>query len=449
MGVAFQSRCDIAHTTTLAGGLPRVGIVAIDRTIAREGQVNPLIGIAMGLAPDIIKLIAGDKTGQLADQVGKAVADTVGTTNAGEAQTKLAANPAAEAALRQKLAELAVDATKAQNADAGQRAQEALNNTQSARSGLQALATTNSTIAWTAPTISYLVIGGFFIFLFVLVWLYWGKPADNQNNFIVQIINIAVGALTAAFATVVNFWLGSSAGSRKKDDANLTLQQAQADSASANIKSLQDKIAPQPQALAQAASPAAARVQAPAPAKPSDQQGSSRFDACMPFIFKAEGGYSDNPADPGGPTNFGITLATLRAYEGDPNLTADDVKKLTPAVAKEIYRTAYWNRMQCGALPAGLDLEVFDFGVNSGPAESVKTLQRIVGVTQDGSIGPITLAAVGQFNVGDLIARFAQARLAFYQSLNMPEFEQGWATRVAQIQTAAAKMSEASEVATA
>jgi hypothetical protein len=409
--------------------------------------MNPLIGIAMGLAPDIIKLIAGDKTGQLADQVGKVVADTVGTTNAGEAQTKLAANPAAEAALRQKLAELAIEATKAQNADAGQRAQEALNNTQSARGALQALATTNSTIAWTAPTISYLVIGGFFIFLFVLVWLYWGKPADNQNNFIVQIINIAVGALTAAFATVVNFWLGSSAGSRKKDDANLTLQQAQTESANANMKSLQDKITLQPQP--QAPPRAAARVQAPAPANPSDQQGSSRFDACMPFIFKAEGGYSDNPADPGGPTNFGITLATLRAYEGDPNLTADDVKKLTPAVAKEIYRTAYWNRMQCGALPAGLDLEVFDFGVNSGPAESVKTLQRLVGVTQDGSVGPITLAAVRQFNVGDLIARFAQARLAFYQSLNMPEFEQGWATRVAQIQTAAAKMLEASQVAMA
>jgi hypothetical protein len=409
--------------------------------------MNPLIGIAMGLAPDIIKLIVGDKTRQLADQVGKVVADTVGTTNAGEAQTKLAANPAAEAALRQKLAELAIEATKAQNADAGQRAQEALNNTQSARGALQALATTNSTIAWTAPTISYLVIGGFFIFLFVLVWLYWGKPADNQNNFIVQIINIAVGALTAAFAMVVNFWLGSSAGSRKKDDANLTLQQAQTESANANMKSLQDKITLQPQP--QAPPRAAARVQAPAPANPSDQQGSSRFDACMPFIFKAEGGYSDNPADPGGPTNFGITLATLRAYEGDPNLTADDVKKLTPAVAKEIYRTAYWNRMQCGALPAGLDLEVFDFGVNSGPAESVKTLQRLVGVTQDGSVGPITLAAVRQFNVGDLIARFAQARLAFYQSLNMPEFEQGWATRVAQIQTAAAKMLEASQVAMA
>lgn len=410
--------------------------------------MNPLIGIAMGLAPDIIKLIAGDRTGQLADQVGKAVADTVGTTNAGEAQTKLAANPATEAALRQKLAELALEATKAQNADESQRAREALADTQSARSGLQALAKTNSTIAWTAPTISYLVIGGFFIFLFVLVWLYWGKPAENQNNFIVQIINIAVGALTAAFATVVNFWLGSSAGSRKKDDASLTLQQAQAERSDANIKSLQDKIAPQPQA-AQAPVQVAARMQAAAPAKPPDQQGSSRFDACMPFIFKAEGGYSDNPADPGGPTNFGITLATLRAYEGDPNLTADDVKKLTRGVAREIYRTAYWNRMQCGALPPGLDLEVFDFGVNSGPAESVKTLQALVGVTQDGSVGPITLAAVRQFNVGDLIGRFAQARLAFYQSLNMPEFEQGWASRVAQIQTAAATMFQASEVATA
>jgi hypothetical protein len=406
--------------------------------------MNPLIGVAAGVVPDIIKLIAGDKTGQLAEQVGKAVADAVGTTDAGEAQTKLATNPTTQAALRQKLAELALEATKAQSAEADQERQDNVSNTERARSALQALATTNTTIARTAPTISYLVIGGFFIFLFVLVWLYWWGPSPGKNDFVVQIINIVVGALTAAFATVVNFWLGSSAGSQKKDDANLTLRQAQDERANANVKALQDKIASSPQAVL-----TPALVQAPAPAKPADQLGSSRFDACMPFIFKAEGGYSDNPSDPGGPTNFGITLATLRAYESDPNLTADDVKKLTPAVAREIYRTAYWNRMQCGALPVGLDLEVFDFGVNSGPAESVKTLQRLVGVTQDGSVGPITLAAVRQFNVGDLIARFAQARLAFLQSLNMPEFEQGWATRVAHIQTAAAGMLDASQVAVA
>jgi hypothetical protein len=406
--------------------------------------MNPLIGIAVGVLPDIIKLIAGDKTGKLADQVGKVVSDTLGTTNPTEAQTKLAADPSAQSALQQKLGELALDATKAQNAEADQQRQDALGNTQGARSALQALTTTNNTIAWTAPTISYLVILGFFIFLFVLVWLY--KTADsttNPNNFVVQIINIVVGALTAAFATVVNFWLGSSAGSQKKDDANLTLQTAQSDRTSATMNALQNKVGPSVSAPA----PVQPTIQqAPTPAKDADQQSSARFDACMSYVFKAEGGYSDTPGDLGGPTNFGITLATLESYEGK-KLNADDVRSLTPEMAKEIYRTNYWNRMQCGSLPDGLDLEVFDFGVNSGPSQSVKTLQGVVGVTQDGSIGPITLAAVGALNPRDVIARFTQARLIFYQGLNQPEFLKGWEARVASIQTAALSMLASSQTA--
>jgi glycosyl hydrolase family 108/predicted peptidoglycan binding protein len=413
----------------------------------------PLIGIAAAVLPDIVKLIAGDKTGQLADQVGKAVSDTLGTTNAAEAQTKLAADPAAQAALQQKLTEIALDATKVQNAEADQQRQDALANTQGARSALQALTTTNSTIARTAPAISYIVTLGFFLFLGVLVWLYKSGPpavtADqaktNFADFIPQIINITVGALTAAFATVVNFWLGSSAGSQKKDDANLTLQTAQSDRTTATMSALQSKIASQQPTPVQTP----ATTQAPAAAKPTDQQSSARFDACMPFIFKAEGGYSDTPGDPGGPTNFGITLATLKAYESNQNLTADDVKKLTPAIAKEIYRANYWNRMQCGALPAGLDLEVFDFGVNAGPGEAVKMLQKIVGVTADGSIGPITLAALGQLKPRDLISQYSQARLAYYKGLNNPEFEQGWTNRANQIQMAAAQMLDASQVAAA
>jgi glycosyl hydrolase family 108/predicted peptidoglycan binding protein len=408
--------------------------------------MNPLIGVAAAALPDIIRLIAGDKTDQLADRVGKAVSDVAGTSDAVQAKQKIDQDPAAQATLQQKLAELALEATKAQNTEADQR-EDAVTNTQGARGALQALARTNDTIARTAPIISYLVIAGFFVFLFVLVWLYWDKPTDpsNQNNFIVQIINIAVGALTAAFATVVNFWLGSSAGSQKKDDANLTLQTAQSDRTSATINALQNKIAPAPQGPVQAP----ASRQAPVPAKTSDQQNSTRFDACMPFIFKAEGGYSDNPNDPGGPTNFGITLATLKAYESNPNLTAQDVKSLTPATAREIYRSNYWNRMQCGSLPEGLDLEVFDFGVNAGPGEAVKALQRIVGVTADGSIGPITLAAVGQFKARDLISQYSQARLAYYQGLNNPEFEQGWTVRANQIQTAALNMVDQSQTAVA
>src|ERR1700722_19560798 len=135
--------------------------------------MNPVIGIAAGVVPDIIKLIAGDKTGQLADQVGKAVAAAVGASDADEAQTTLAASTTAQATLRQKLAELALEAAKTQNAEAVQPRHDTVKHTECARRALQALATTNTTIARTAPTISYLVIGGFFMFLFVLVWLYW------------------------------------------------------------------------------------------------------------------------------------------------------------------------------------------------------------------------------------------------------------------------------------
>ena len=141
-----------------------------------------MIGVAAAVLPDIIKLVAGDKTSQLASQVGKAVSDTLGTTNAAEAQTKLAADPAAQAALQQRLAELALDATKAQNAEVDQQRQDALNNTQGARSALQALTTTNTTIAWTAPAVSYLVIGGFFVFLFVLVWLYKTAELNTRSK---------------------------------------------------------------------------------------------------------------------------------------------------------------------------------------------------------------------------------------------------------------------------
>ena len=413
--------------------------------------MSPLIGIAAAVLPDIIKLVAGDKTGQLEAQVGKAVSDTLGTANAAEAQTKLAADPAAQAALRQKLAELALEATKAQNADLDQQRQYTLGNTQGARGALAELARTNTTIARTAPIISYLVIVGFFVFLGVLVWLYKtgataapdGTASGDRNSFIPQIINITVGALTAAFATVVNFWLGSSAGSQKKDDANLTLQQTQSDQSHATITALQDKIEPTLRTQRQSiAEPASALAQA----KDADQQSSARFDACMPFIFKAEGGYSDNPNDPGGPTNFGITLKTLEGFE-EKTLTADAVKNLTPATAREIYRANYWNRMQCGSLPAGLDLEVFDFGVNAGPAEAVKMLQKIVGVTQDGSIGPITLAALAQLKPKDVIGRYSDARLAYYTALNDPEFEQGWANRVSQIQIAALNMLDQTAVA--
>jgi hypothetical protein len=278
-------------------------------------------------------------------------------------------------------------------------------------------------------------------YFFSLVALYsYGKPPDTSpSNFVIQIINISVGALAAAFATVVNFWLGSSAGSREKDDAAISLQKTQSEHTGAAIDALREK-----------AGSTEAPKQAPPPktiesSRTTDQQDSERLDACLPLILQMEGGYSNEAADRGGPTNYGITLATLKEWEGKDALTADDVKNMTQGTAKEIYRTNYWNRMQCGLLPKGLDLEVFDFGVNAGPSRAVKNLQKIVGVTEDGSMGPITLAAVRTLNPRDLVARFSQERLAFYQSLNQPVFLKGWSNRVNQIETAALKMAASPE----
>jgi hypothetical protein len=404
--------------------------------------MNPLIGIAASLLPDVIKLIAGDKTGQLADNIVKAVSSATGTSNATDAKAKLDADPAAQTALQQKLTELSIEATKAQNAEADKQRQDQLTNTESARKNLDSLAAIHSSIAWTAPIISYIVIIGFFAFLVLLVWLYHGTdaaPAKTPDTFIVSIINITVGALTAAFATVVNFWLGSSAGSQSKDAAAINLQQSfqksQSDHAGAAIEALGKSAAT---SGAVQHPPAAAKTPESAPIALPTPGGMDAFEACMPLIFQAEGGYT---VDSGGPTNFGITIKTLEEWEGKTGLTATDVQNLSQSSAKEIYRTAYWNRMQCGALPPGLDLEVFDFGVNAGPSQAVKTLQKIVGVTQDGSIGPITIAAVRTFKLDDLIDQYAKDRISFYQSLpTATTYLKGWESRVNQIQTAALKM---------
>ncbi len=415
--------------------------------------MNPLIGLAAAVLPDVIKLIASDNTGQLAGRFVDVVSSTLGTSDVGAAKSKLDADPGVQAALQQKLAELAIEATRTQNAEAAQQRQDQLSqqkmandNTSDARKGLDALASIHSSIAWTAPVVSYLVIAGFFVFLMILVLLYqYGpKPGPDQNNFIITIINITVGALTAAFATVVNFWLGSSAGSQNKDAAAINLQRTQSENTNAAIDALGKKAAaPVVIPTPPVASPSTGAWPPAKTAKPSNDaaDASQRFEACVPYIFRMEGGYSDVQGDRGGPTNFGITLETLKEWEGKNSLTAEDVKALTQEQAKEIYRANYWNKMQCGALPDGLDLEVFDFGVNAGPGRAVKTLQRIVGVTEDGSTGPITLAAVKTFRPDDLVERYTAARLDYYKSLTGEvQFLAGWESRVSQVQIAALKM---------
>ena len=155
----------------------------------------------------------------------------------------------------------------------------------------------------------------------------------------------------------------------------------------------------------------------------------ARFDDCLAFTLKSEGGFSDNPADPGGATNFGVTLSTLQAYLKRP-CTVNDVRNITPETVKGVYQMYYWDRMNCDNLPHGIDLMVFDFGVNTGCVRSVKILQDVVGSSVDGQMGPYTLHATQASPLIGTILHLAESQAAYYKSLStFSTFGKGWLNR--------------------
>jgi len=153
------------------------------------------------------------------------------------------------------------------------------------------------------------------------------------------------------------------------------------------------------------------------------------FDQCMTMLLEHEGGYVNHPSDPGGMTNLGITKRTYDEFHGT-DIDEEGMRKLTRADVEPIYRANYWNRCRCQDLPAGVDWAVFDFAVNSGTGRAAKALQQAVEAVQDGSIGPMTLMAVKDFEVTNIINRIAVYREQFYRSLStFDTFGRGWIRR--------------------
>lgn len=149
----------------------------------------------------------------------------------------------------------------------------------------------------------------------------------------------------------------------------------------------------------------------------------SQFDICFTTLIGHEGGYVNNASDPGGETNFGISK---RSY---PTV---DIKALTLADAKAIYKRDFWDRAQCDRLPPGVAFDVFDTAVNSGIGQAIRFLQRAVGVADDGVVGAMTLAAVSRVDPEAVQARFNGHRLDFMTRLTTwPVFGAGWVRRVA------------------
>jgi lysozyme family protein len=161
------------------------------------------------------------------------------------------------------------------------------------------------------------------------------------------------------------------------------------------------------------------------------------FEKALVHVLAMEGGWTDDPHDPGGPTNLGITLAEFARHRGVA-LDAENVARLkgqlralTRTEAASIYRRDYWQAARCPLLPAPLAVFHFDAAVNQGVGGSARMLQRALAVAVDGAIGPATLAAAANADVSEVLAHYADVRRAHYRSLStFWRFGRGWLARV-------------------
>ena len=152
----------------------------------------------------------------------------------------------------------------------------------------------------------------------------------------------------------------------------------------------------------------------------------NNFDKAFTELLGNEGRYSDNPADPGGETMWGVTITTARAHGYTGSMQAMPVD-----TAKAIYRESYW-RDEFDQVPYAISFQLFDTAVNSGPLEAVVLLQKALSVAADGRIGPATMTAVSNMDVDKLVMLFDAERLDFMADLKgWVSFGKGWAHRIA------------------
>lgn len=172
----------------------------------------------------------------------------------------------------------------------------------------------------------------------------------------------------------------------------------------------------------------------------------ANFDSFFPTLLKHEGGFVNDPVDPGGATNKGVTFATFKLYAPDllgiAHPSVDDLKQLTDQQAGKIYKKQYWDKVRGDAIDSQeIANFLFDFQVNAG-ANATNTLQRVLNalgakpqLVVDGSVGPGTLAAINGADQAALYKAFKEARRKYYQDLvqrrpALNKFLNGWMNRV-------------------
>ncbi len=172
---------------------------------------------------------------------------------------------------------------------------------------------------------------------------------------------------------------------------------------------------------------------------------SRNYAESLKRVLVHEGGKVDHPKDPGGRTAYGITCVVYDAYRSRKGLGKRDVFLIDEKEKNEIYRFQYWDKIHGDELPKGVDYVVFDGAVNSGPVQSIKWLQRALGINPaDGMLGEYTLNALEEWdNYDDLIEKICNERMAFLKSLRTwGTFGKGWSRRVEEVRTVGKIMSD-------
>lgn len=159
------------------------------------------------------------------------------------------------------------------------------------------------------------------------------------------------------------------------------------------------------------------------------------FPQCLRLLLQTgrEGGWSNNPKDPGGMTMLGVTKRAWETYVGH-DISEAEMRALTPEKVSPFYYSEFY--VKCGAdrLPAGLDHATFDFAVNSGPGRAITFLQGALGVVADGHFGPTTLRAAQIELPARAIRVLCDARLAYLKKLpGWAVFGNGWGRRVEEV----------------
>ncbi len=170
-----------------------------------------------------------------------------------------------------------------------------------------------------------------------------------------------------------------------------------------------------------------------------------RFNQCIPWVLQEEGAFVDNPNDPGGATNHGISLRYARTMgsmfdlAGDGDVDRDDILRVTPPFAAMVYRQWFWADIRGDELPAGVDYCLFDLAVNSGGGRAIKSVQNALRMNQvDGFLGPATMSAILSADPPNLVIAICAERFRFLKTLKTwKHFGNGWTNRIKRVQARA------------